>query len=91
MRMMLKLNEEDIKKLPYQMIAETASRSIWNTGKRKRLWAETFNKNERDACNAIIRQAKKWMFQTGTPDELVMSLKTYELWHTLALFCVEMG
>ena len=91
MKMMVKLEESDIKRLPYALIAETASRAIWSTGKRKRLWAETFTSAERDACNSIIRQAKKWAFVTGAPEEVVMSTKTMLLWNRLADFCMGVG
>ena len=56
---MIELSNEEIQRnLPYAVIGETASRAIWETGKRKRLYAERFTESERELCNCIIRDAK---------------------------------
>lgn len=89
MRVMLSFSYDDIhRKLPYRIIGETASRSIWDTGKRKRLWKSEFTESEREACYKIISQAKRWLLTTGVPEKgVLMSASTYDLWHRLADFC----
>lgn len=89
MRVMLSFSYEEIhRELPYAIIGETASRSIWDIGKRKRLWSREFTEAERETCYKIIAQAKKWLLTTGVPDKgVVMSTRTYDLWHRLADFC----
>lgn len=87
---MISLEREEIQeRIPYMLICETASSARWNTGKRKRLWAERFTEQERDACNRMISQAKTWGLVKGVPDSVTMSPKTLELWGRLAEFCME--
>ena len=75
--------------LPYKLIAETASRSIWDTGKRKRRMAQVFTESERRQISRIIAQSKTWALVRGVPDKGVdMTAQTYRLWMTLADFCV---
>ncbi len=89
MIVMLQFGRDEIKReLPYAIIAETASRSVWSAGRRKRLWANTFNGNERKKCNRIIAQAKDWSFRKGVPmNGVTMSVDTYRMWIRLAEFC----
>lgn len=88
---MIELDHDEIQsKLPYAVIGETASRAIWNTGKRKRLWASTFTESEMDTCNEIIRKAKKWLLVSGCPDREKMRTTTYALWLKLADFCASL-
>lgn len=85
---MLELDYDEIReKVPYAIIGETASRAIWDTGKRKRAFAERFTPQEREACYDIIKQAKKWLLKTGCPERVTMRTTTYALWHELADFC----
>jgi len=89
MKMYLSFNHDEIQwELPYAIIGETASRPVWNTGRRKRLWAQTFTESERKSCNAIINKAKRGLLVTGCPEEVKMTVSTYHLWHRLANFCV---
>ena len=73
--------------LPYAVIGETTSRAIWETGKRKRLFAERFTEAERELCYSIIRDAKKWLLKTGCPESVKMRTTTYAMWWRLAEFC----
>ncbi len=85
---MVELNRDEIQhRLPYALIGETASRALWDTGRRKRLYAERFTESERATCNEIIRQAKKWLLVSGVPDSVKMRMTTYALWLKLAEFC----
>lgn len=88
--LMIQMSHDDIKRLlPYAMIAETSSRSVWNTGKRKRAFSERFTETERAACYRIIQQAKDWAFRKGVPESICMSTKTYALWGILGDFCAD--
>ncbi len=91
MKLMITYSHDEIQEeLPYEIIGETASRSIWETGKRKRLWDAAFSENEKEACRRIIRQAKSWLLGKGVPEEITMSLKTRELWYRLADLCFQL-
>ena len=91
MKMYMSFDHDEIQKeLPYAIIGETTTRWIWDTGKRKRLFAEAFTEQERESCYSIIAQAKKWLLKTGCPDEIKMTMNTYALWHKLANFCAEL-
>lgn len=91
MRLYISLDHDEIQQtLPYAIIGETASRVIWETSKRKRLFAQTFTEQERDLCYSIIAQAKKWLLRTGVPDDVKMRFTTLALWHRLAAFCAEL-
>lgn len=88
MKLYISLNREEIiEQIPYSVVAETMSRSIWNTGKRKRLMKEYFTESEIVTANKLHRQAREWYLYKGVPDEIKMSPKTYELWQRLANFC----
>ena len=87
---MIEFDRDEIqRRLPYEIIGETASRAVWETGKRKRLFAERFAENERDMCNCIIRDAKKWLIKTGCPESVKMRATTFDLWLRLGEFCLE--
>ena len=91
MKLYLEFNHDEIQReLPYQIIAETMSRSIWCTGRRKRLMAQSFTERERDAISRIKSQAHSWMFYKGVPDSVKMTPATYKLWHKLADFCASL-
>lgn len=89
MTMFLHLSHDEIcKEIPYMLITETTSRSVWDTGRRKRLWSQIFTEQERAACRKIRQQAHTWALVKGVPDDGVnMTIKTYKLWHKLADFC----
>lgn len=89
MKLLIEFSHDDIQReIPYQIIAETMSRSIWDTGRRKRLMAELFTKAERDHVSKIKAQAHSWALVKGVPqDGVKMTLSTYQLWHKLAAFC----
>ncbi len=92
MRMFIHFNHDEIQKeIPYRIIAETTSRSIWNTGRRKRLFANLFSKAERDMVSKIKAQAHSWALVKGVPKEgVAMTMSTYQLWHKLAEFCASL-
>lgn len=85
---LMQFDREDIQKhVPYAIIGETASRAVWDTGKRKRHFAEAFTEKERELCYYIIKKAKRWLLVTGCPESDKMRATTYALWLRLADFC----
>ena len=93
MKLHIELTYEEIQNsVPYQIVAETMSSSIWRTGRRKRLMKEMFSKEEIERCDSLHRIARQWAFTKGVPYEgTVMSISTYELWQKLAYFCATLG
>lgn len=91
-RLMIRIEHEEIQRdLPYQIIAETMSRGIWETGCRKRLYSATFTDAEKRKIPEIGMRAKRWALVSGVPDKgVLMSVETYKLWHKLAAFCCEL-
>lgn len=91
MRVYLGFSGDEIRnEIPYEIIGETASRSIWDTGKRKRRWASEFSEREREICYRLISQAKSWYLRTGCPEEVKMTQETYYMWFRLANFCASL-
>lgn len=90
MKLYISLNREEIQEqIPYAVVAETMSRSVWNSGRRKRLMKEQFTEAEIKASYAMHKQAYDWYLRKGVPEEIKMTLKTYRLWHKLADFCCQ--
>lgn len=88
----LTMKREDIQaRLPYAMICTTRESSIWDTGKRRKLWKERFTPEERSAASKIFAQAHDWYLKKGVPDEIRLSTKTFSLWERLVFFCVEIS
>lgn len=88
MKMMLVLSREDVhREIPYAVICETRDGTAWNTGRRRRLWKQTFTEAERDAATRLFRAAHRWYLTTGIPDEVTMTLSTMKLWQKLGEFC----
>ncbi len=84
------LSENDIKSLvPYQIISETRYSSIWDTSRRRRLWSESFSKNEEEICEKLFRQARRWSIN-GITDSARFTLIEYEMWDRLAVFCMSL-
>ena len=91
MKLYISLNQDEIREqIPYAIVAETMSRSVWNTGRRKRLMKERFTEAEIEATYRLHRQAYDWYLRKGVPDEIKMTMSTYTLWHKLASFCCEL-
>ena len=88
MNLYISLNHDEIQeRIPYAVVAETMSGAYWNTGKRKRLMKQYFTESEIEAIYRLHKQAHSWYLVKGVPDEVKMTLNTYELWHKLANFC----
>lgn len=88
MKLYISLNREEImEQIPYAVVAETMSGARWNTGKRKRLMKQHFTESEIEATYRLHKQAYSWYLVKGVPDEVKMTLATYQLWHKLASFC----
>lgn len=92
MQMYLEFSHDEIQnEIPYQIIAETTSRGIWNTGHRRRLWSQTFSREEQQQLSKIKIQAHKWALISGVPlSGVKMTPGTYELWNRFADFCMDL-
>lgn len=88
MKLYISLDREEIQEqIPYAVVAETMSRSVWNTGRRKRLMKQYFTESEIEASYRLHHQARDWHLYKGVPDEVKMTMQTYYLWQRLASFC----
>ena len=84
-------NADEIREhIPFQLVAETMSRAIWNTSRRKRLMKEQFTKEEIEASYKMHHQAREWYLYKGVPEELRLRPKTLMLWNKLAGFCMSL-
>ena len=91
MKIYISLNRDEIReKIPFAIVAETMSRSVWNTGRRKSLMKQQFTEAEIEATYRLHKQAYDWYLRKGVPEEIKMTLNTYHLWHKLANFCCEL-
>ena len=79
--------DEIAENIPYQLVCTVRFSSMWETGRRRRLWKELFTPEERNACTRLFRQAHLWYLTRGVPDEVRMCLSTYKLWAKLGEFC----
>lgn len=89
MDVVIRLKGAEVGKLPYMLIAETTSRSIWNTGRRTRKMEMEFTSRERKEVANIIQMSKRWAIQ-GAPMEVVMDGRSMILWKRLGNFCYEL-
>ena len=90
MKFYIALNHDEIQeRIPYALVAETMSSARWGTGKRKRLMKQWFTETEIEAIYRLHKQAYSWYCVKGAPEEVKMSVSTYNLWQKLANFCCE--
>jgi hypothetical protein len=91
MKFYIALNHDEIQeRIPYAIVAETMSSAVWGTGKRKRLMKQWFTEAEIEAIYRLHKQAHSWYCVKGVPEEVKMSVNTYNLWQKLANFCCEL-
>lgn len=89
MKMMLKLNQAEIKNnIPYMLIVETRYGCRWNTTKRKKMWTSEFTESERKLLSSWMPKFHRWCFVSGAPEEIIISLKTYSLLQRFGNFCM---
>ena len=81
---------EIIAELPYALIYSTRESAVWNSGTRKRRWAQEFTPAERAAAARIFRLAHSWFLVNGVPDEVKMTVETLCLWGKLGAFCASL-
>ena len=92
MKLYLELSHDEIQReIPYMIVAETMCRSVWNTGRRKRMFVQQFTEAEHDRIYKMKSQAYAWALVRGVPLKGVkMTIETYRLWHRLADFCASL-
>lgn len=85
---MIEFTRDEVERLiPYRIVCETRESSVWDTMRRRRNWAAIFPESERNACKRLFSQAHTWYLVKGVPDTVTMSVKTYNLWQKLGVFC----
>ena len=90
-KMMIVLSRDEVmQSINYPLICTTMSSAVWETGRRRRLWAEAFTESERRACYELRNKAHSWYLKKGVPDEVTMALSTLGLWQRLAAFCASL-
>lgn len=87
MELQFVFDRSEIETLPYRFLCETRECSVWNTGKRRRLWNKEFTKAEQIEAEKIFRQCHQWYLIKGLPDKVTMSASTMALWDRLEIFC----
>lgn len=91
MKMYIGLTSDEIQvQIPYALVATTMSSAVWNTSRRRRLMKDTFTESEINVIYRLHQQAYNWYLRKGVPDEVQMTLQTYNLWQKLARFCYEL-
>lgn len=88
MQSVLVLSSEEVHAtIPYAMVCMTRYGVHWNTGKRKRRWAEEFTAEERHASTRLFLRSYDWTLGGGVPEKVRMSPATLALWLKLGDFC----
>lgn len=84
----LTMSRDEVQRLiPYAMICETMGGAKWNTGTRRRKWANEFTEQERRKARELYNISRQWYLIKGIPDEVKMSATTLTFWNRLAEFC----
>lgn len=84
-------HDEVHRKIPYQLIAETTGGARWDTGKRRRMFAQAFTETERRRISELRKKATTWALVKGVPLKGVnMAKETYRLWQRLGDFCASL-
>lgn len=88
---MIILSRDEVNRyIDYPLICTTMGSAVWETGRRRRLWAETFTESERRACYELRNKAHSWYLKKGVPDQVTMHPRTLGLWQRLAAFCASL-
>lgn len=91
MRMYLVLEHDEVQKeIPYALVCETMEGARWRSGKRRRLMKAWFSDVEISRIYELKSLAHRWYLTKGVPDEVKMTVDTYQLWQKLADFCMEL-
>ena len=80
-------HDQIIKEIPYAVICEAHESARWRTGRRRRLYDETFTVSEQAACVRLFSKAADWALVKGAPEVVRMNKSTYDLWQKLGEFC----
>lgn len=90
MDVMVEMTHDEVQNnLCYALICETMEGSRRNSGRRRRLYSQTFTRSEQQRISHIKSTAHKWYLVTGVPEKVRMSYDNYLLWQRLAAFCAE--
>lgn len=85
------LSHDDIlRMLPFGLICATRNSAVWNTGRCQRAFAAAFTESERETCEILFKQSKRWYVEHGVPEATSMPGATFALWFKLGDFCADM-
>lgn len=83
----LSLSAEEVRsELHYDLLCEVRSSVRWQTGRRRRLWEQTFDLADRQQAERIFAACRRMCLTSG-PRPLTMDISTYDLWMRLVAFC----
>lgn len=86
--LMIVMSHDEVENLvPYALICMTRYGAAWDTMHRRRRWKEEFTEQEREAASEVFRKSRVWTLSKGVPNEVTMSIKTFNLWQKLGEFC----
>jgi hypothetical protein len=74
--------------IPYALVCETMYGCRWNNGSCIRKFVNEFTREEQKAISKMKKQSYEWYLVKGVPDQVKMTLETYNLWFRLADFCM---
>lgn len=73
--------------IPYALVCMTRYGAHWDTGRRRRLWDQSFSDAEKKAATRLFNLSHRWTLTTGVPETVKMSVNTFLLWKKLGDFC----
>lgn len=85
--MMILTSQEVHESIPYSLICMTRYGAHWDTMRRKRRWKMEFTEAERGSAQKLFSRSHDWLLGRGVPDEVRMTIVTFELWQKLGDFC----
>lgn len=90
MARMATYTKDELKGLPYLVIAEMRDSPLWNTPVRKNPWNSTFaDRNAKKAADTAIRLAKRWASE-GLPESIKISPGTVEALRRVGAICKDL-
>ena len=88
MKLIAEFTSEQLRaRIPYALICETKECSRWNTGTRRRKWAEATDEASRRRFAKLFSKARSWTLVKGPPEKIRMTMRELSDWDFLASFC----
>ena len=91
MKLIAEFSREQLRaRIPYALICETKEGSRWNTGTRRRKWAELTDEPARRRFRRLFSKARMWSLTKGPPETTRMTMSELSDWDFLASFCANL-